>query len=250
MRNCDYRAACRIRDTEIAMEWKRNPFPGLKKGRRALGENILPYVEYDDQFTDYELQYWDRYQIGGKELVQEQIYSLKSLRWGDGNKRITSTKGDPAFIYIFERNPISWKIYRPLNNSNEKFRQWRIENVVEGLHQIHHAEIGMFVSSTKERTVCKKACPEILFLNPTGESSYIQIINRWQEIKPYAKRWIVAYDADDAGYLAGETLSNHIGIPFVDTRPLMKVKDFSDYIDKYKGNNTYPELRTLIHNLI
>ena len=250
MRNCDYRTACRIRDTEVAMEWKRRPFVELKKGRRALGEDILPYVEYDDKFADYELRYWDRYkEIGREDLVHQQIYSLKSLRWGNSKNQITSTPGDPAFIYIFNRNPISWKIYRPLNQSNQKFRQWGIENVVEGLHQIHPAEIGIFVSSTKERLVCCKACPEMLFLNPTGESSYIQIINRWPEIRPYARQWHIMYDADNAGYLAGETLSSHINIPNVDTRH-MEQKDFSDFIDKYKGDHSYNDLRTLIHNLI
>lgn len=250
MRNCDYKTACRIRDTEIAMEWKRRPFTELRKGRRALGEDILPYVEFDDNFTDYELQYWERYkEISAGDLIQQQIYSLKSLRWGNSGKQVTSTPGDPAFIYIFNRNPISWKIYRPLNQGGQKFRQWGIENVVEGMHQIHQADTGIFVSSTKERLVCKKACPEILFLNPTGESSYFQIISRWPEIKPFATKWFIIYDADDAGYLAGETLSSHIGIPNVDARQ-MKEKDFSDYIDKYKGNHSYPELRTKITNMI
>lgn len=254
MRNCDYRTACRIRDTEIAMEWKRRPFVELKKSRRAsLGEDILPYVEYDSNFTDYELRYWDRYkEISPEDLLRQQIYSLKSLRWGNSNKQVSSTPGDPAFIYIFNRNPVSWKIYRPLNQSGQKFRQWGIENVVEGMHQIHEAETGILVSSTKERVVCIKACPEILFLNPTGESSYIQLINNWSAIRPFARKWYIMYDTDAAGYLAGETLSAHlVDITNVDMREQLDGnKDFSDYIDRYKGNNSYNDLRTLIHNLI
>ena len=251
MRNCDYKTACRIRDTEVANEWMRRPYPGLNKGWKR-GDGALPYVQYDARFTDYELRYWDRYkEIGGKELLQEQIYSLKSLRWGNSKEVTTSMPEDPAFIYIFNENPISWKIYRPLNKGGKKFRQWGIENVVEGLHQLRQAETGILVSSTKERIVCKHAFSANLYLNPTGESSYIQLINNWPTIKPYAKRWLIMYDSDEPGYLAGEALSQHLAIQNIDMRNKLEGnKDFSDYIDKYKGNHSYLELKTLIHNLI
>jgi len=183
-----YYRAKQIAETEIARNYISNTFVPLKKGKR-MSEGIPPFVEFDENFTDYELRYWERYGISAEELLQQQIYSLKSLRWGDSTNKVISTVGDPAFVYIFNRNPISWKVYRPLNTSGQKFRQWGIENVVEGMHQIHEAEMGILVSSTKERVVCIKACPEILFLNPTGEGSYIQLINNWSAIRPFAKQW-------------------------------------------------------------
>jgi len=111
-----------------------NP-PGLRRGKVRSGD-CVPYLNWSEDFTDYELSYWQRYGITAQELLREQIYALRELRWANSPVKTMSTPADPAFLYIFNRNPLAWKIYRPLNTSNQKFRQWNIEDVIEGLHDL------------------------------------------------------------------------------------------------------------------
>lgn len=242
-----YYKAKAIAEGEFEREFLVHKLLPLEKRKRVGG---MPFLKWRE-LNDFELNYWNRYGITKEDLQREDIWGLESLQWGSGIKTISSA-GNPAFVYIFNRNPLSFKVYRPLDKDN-KFRQWSIDGVVEGSHILKQDnriyDVGILVSSTKDRIVCKKAFPDWLFLNPTAEGTYISLISRWMELKPRALRWCCMYDSDEAGYSGGEMISNHLSISNIDMRnKLNGQKDFSDYIDTQKGKHSYNELKTIINN--
>jgi len=225
----------------------------LKKSEYKDKSNMCPYLEYDSNFTDFELEYWGRYGIEKEDLLEENVFSLKSLRWAFSTNKTTSTPTDPGFVYIFRNNPISWKVYRPLvSDTKYKFRQWSVEDVIEGMHNFKPCNTCLGLSSTKERLVVKKALKSEKgygFLNPTSENSFINLVKRKKEI--VADRTILMYDADDAGYKASVSGATHLNCEYRDFRNrLSGNKDFSDYVDIKKGNHSLTELKDLILSTI
>lgn len=248
MRNVSYWEAKKIVEKEVRSAFFGKPQVTLKKGQRVQ-KGTLPFVQFSHDFKDFELEYWDRYQITFDDLKREWIYRLDSLKWiGQNEGRETvSTPEDPAFVYVFKRNPISWKIYRPLSAKKaNKFRQWNIEGVIEGAHDLPEKTDLLIISgSTKDRTVIKKL--NYHSINGTGEGSYVSFIKNKDKLKLLAKRIVVMHDADQAGAETSKVLAGHLGCEYRDMRgKLAGQKDFSDYVDKYKGNHSYKELNEII----
>lgn len=251
-RKHSYILAKKIIEKEIKQEFFGKDFTPLKKGQR-VSKGTLPFVEFSQNFTDFELDYWNRYQITEEDLKREWIYKLESLKWIGKNegKETLSTPEDPAFVYVFKRNPISWKLYRPLTPiKKNKFRQWNIDGVIEGAHDLpEKTDLLIITGSTKDRTVIKKL--NYHSINGTAEGSYVNFILNKDKLKLIAKRIVVMHDADDAGAKTSEVLAGHLGCEWVDMRgKLDGQKDFSDFVDKYKGNHSYKELQTIINNLL
>ena len=237
-------------EKEIPKYFRGKPVVELQKNKYNNKKDLCPYVEYDSNFSDFELEYWDRYYLAKEDLLAENIFSLKKLKWLNYSTETKSIAGDPAFIYIFDKNPISWKIYRPLNKEN-KFRQWNIDGVIEGMHNFKECDTLILNSSTKDRMVVKKALnnESYGFLNSTSENSFVNLIKNKSKLK--AKRIIAMYDADDAGYNASVKIAEHLDCEYRDMRnKLDGQKDFSDYIDKQKGKHSLNNLKNLISNEI
>jgi hypothetical protein len=238
-------AAKNSAERELKKYFANKPQVELLKSKHYDKKNLCPFVEYDSNFADFELEYWDRFSITKEDLVPENIFSLKSLKWLDTSKVIKSEPNDPAFIYIFKLNPISWKIYRPLNK-DQKFRQWNIEGVIEGVNEGVKLKDAIMLSSTKDRLVVKKALKgyNYDFGNATSENSFVNLI---QKKDIFGGRKLFVYDADDAGFNASVKCAMHLNGEYFDMRgKLDGQKDFSDYVDKQRGKHSYQELRSLL----
>jgi len=244
--------------------------------RQRPKRQTTPYIK-ERGYKDFELDYWARFDIDEKELLNENIHPLESMSWsGEGGKaHVVSTPSNPAFVYWWNRNPASWKMYRPLGDKRDKFRQDNIKGVIEGWHSMmatHELsskgkfDIMFVLSSTKDRLVVKHAFGNHIYyngINPKGESDYQDIVAHRDEIKAIADRVIILYDADDAGQKGSERLGLLTGFEYYpipkgflgkhynpNHDEMVNTKDFSDYVDIQRGGNSYESLLNLINNLI
>ena len=220
-----------------------------------------PYLA-GEEYLPFELQYWQRFEYTGSQLQYEDIYPLRKMAWNEGGQVIFESKPeDPAFVYWWNRNPLSCKIYRPLAQKRDKFRQWNVEGIIEGWKTLligYNTRNGkpfdiIFVSSsTKDRLVKKRAMgKECSAINPRGEGDFKDIVEKASVIKSMAKRVVCLYDADDAGYEGAKRMAELSGFEFYDTRnKLSGWKDFADMKDTTKGNLSYEFINQTITNLI
>lgn len=248
-----YYPAKKFVETEITRNYFGKSVVELKKASR-VGKGTLPYITWNDGYTDFEMEYMDRFSFTESELRQEQVYGLKSLHWvGDHVGREThSVTGDPAFVYLFRQNPVSWKLYRPLaKDITRKFRQWNIENIIEGGHTLPVAKQPLLIitSSTKDRLVYKHL--KHWSLNPSAESAYVTFIRNKERLKQLADRIVVMNDGDEAGFKTGTVMATHLGCENIDMRnKLGSWKDPSDFVDKLRGKHSYDELDSIINKLL
>lgn len=252
-----YKQALAYIEGEVRMGLLGQPPTQLK--RRRKGDSV-PVVLSGESYLDFELDFWHRFDFSENELHYEDIYPLRSMTYHEGGENVfQSIPGNPAFIYWWSRNPASYKLYRPLGDKRDKFRQWNIEGVIEGWNTMIKEYNGtpfdiLFInSSTKDRIVTKKAFKGeyVSSINPRGESDRIDLINKKDEINSLAKRVVIIYDADDPGYDGALMLSQLTGWEMVDVRgKLHGQKDIADMKDKTRGNMSYPEIKQTILSLI
>lgn len=255
--------AKRLIDKNISRQLTGKP---LKQLRMRPTRDSAPYIQ-DKEYENFELTYWNRFEISKSELLFEDIRPLKSLSWSgiNGEPNVRSTPSDPAFVYWWDTNPASWKLYRPLTNKRDKFRQENVHGVIEGWNSMTKSidgplDILFILSSTKDRLVVKHAFgdPEkINGINPRGEADFADIMQKAPEIKKLAKRVIIMFDADDPGFTGSKKLADLTGFEFYDFRDKLgfdpdrnKIKDFADFVDKYRGNRNYSELKQVINKTI
>lgn len=236
--------------------------------RRRADRETTPYIKERD-FLDFELEYWDRFDITKEELISEDISSVDSMSWAgkEGEAHVVSTPSDPAFVFWWARNPASWKIYRPLANKRDKFRQDNVSGIVEGMatwmndtvdniSKINDGKVDtLFItSSTKDRLVIKHAFPDRTkynAINPRSETGYKEIVDNLDVIDQWANRVVILYDADDAGYKGSQNLAKYTNFETYDMRgKLDGQKDFADFVDSQRGNHSYEELVNTITQTI
>jgi hypothetical protein len=251
-----YHDAKRLMEREVQFGMVGKPL--TKLSRRATRDTI-PYIKPAMEWRKFELDYWMRFQITQAELDREDIQPLGSLSWAGkgGGTHLASTEDDPTFVYWWNKNPASWKLYRPLSPKKIRFRQENVDGVIEGWNSLQRElegplDILFILSSTKDRLVVKHAYPSpwINAINPRGEADRVDIVNLVGEINNFADRVIILYDADDPGWAGAQTMSSLTGWECFNTMGVLPTKDFSDYVDTQRGGHSYNGLTELINKII
>lgn len=229
---------------------------------RSKPKHDRPPCVMGDTFKDFEIGFWNRFDFTVPELLYEDIEPLRKMSWTEGGEMVfESTPSEPAFIYWWNKSPASYKIYRPLSQKRDKFRQWNVDGIIEGWNSLIKEyerrnrvpfDILFNGSSTKDRMVLKKASgPNCSGFNPRGEGDFKDIVAKAPIIKSMAKRVVCLYDADDAGFAGASRMAELTGFEFYDTRAkLFGHKDFADMKDKTRGNMSYQDINNTILNLI
>ena len=230
-------------------------------GSLALGRNTIkkPKNNYElilnNYYNEGELNYWkSRYDIGEKELIAENIYSLRALYWTPGFISDSSTDMDPVFTYIYPQE--AWKIYAPLrkniNIANLKEaprgykRKWISKGISgveypDGYHllPLHKVDTIYICSSKKDSMVMKKLGH--YSLAQISESSIKRFVKKWDEIKLRARNFIVIPDGDNAGTKVADTFNKKLNIPRKNIIYPKGTKDPSDIVEQY-GYHTLGKL--------
>lgn len=250
------------REVQLGMIGK--PLTQLK---RKSFKDITPYIRTKERFSDFELDYWSRFDITEDELLREDIRALDSMNWAgkSGSNDLRSTPTDPIFVYWWNRNPSSWKMYRPLAPKRDRFRQENVDGVIEGWNsmikeykEVDQFDIMFITSSTKDRLVLKHALRHGLtekcsVINPRGERDRQDIIAQIDMIKQMSREQYIIYDDDPngEGWRCAQTLAAETGFEAIDISGAFDgQKDIADYIDKQRGNHSYDELVNIIKQLI
>lgn len=239
----------------------------LTQLRKRSMRDTTPYIKPKKYFDQFELDYWSRFDITEDELLWEDITSLDSMNWTgrSGSNDLRSTPTDPIFVYWWNRNPASWKMYRPLAHKRDRFRQENVDGVIEGWNsmvkeykEVDQFDIMFITSSTKDRLVLKHAVRHGLgekctAINPRGERDRQDIIAQIGMIKEMSREQYIIYDDDSTGegWKCAQILAAETGFKSLDVKGVFAgQKDIADYIDKQRGNYSYDELVNIIKHLI
>lgn len=255
-----YGYAKRIAYNEVSSGMIGKPTTVLK---RLPTKETTPYINSNSSFKEYEIKFWERFGISEQLLKDEGVESVSSMSWfgKKGDVHIKSTETNPAFVYWWNKNPASWKLYQPFKPKREKFRQENVSGIIEGWNSMIREYVSgvkfkvLFInSSTKDRLTVKAAYGDTTKyngINPRGEKDRQDLLAKKEDIDNLAERVCILYDADDPGYESSMILQKLTGWEAYDMRgKLDGQKDFSDYKDTEKGNYSQKDLVNIINKTI
>lgn len=254
-----YMKECNIQQARnLLKDLERMPPTSLKKNKplRIRHHDSIPLLKFRSINDGFEKNYWKNFGQDIAILEKENIFAVESLQWitSKGNSPIeTSVPEDPAFVYIFNKNPFSWKRYRPLAKDKKfKWLSWSIGDHIEGEFTCNKDNDLLLVwSSTKDRLVGKLFNYNII--NPTGEAAWKIISRRKDEFKN--KRKVIMFDDDDnmAGSKSARKLAEETGWEYIDMYGKLgfdnegkRIKDFARYFEFFGEN----ELRNLLNKML
>lgn len=225
MRGVNYYEAQKIVEREISpARIGREPLK-LKKVDNYRG---LPFITYREHNSS-ELAYWRKFHQSGYDLIYEKIFALDYMQYSDNSFKIQSYPNDPAFVYLFNKNPLKCKIYRPYNK-DYKFRMFNMDGIIEGWESMIRERENLdrpfsrlfITSSTKDR-LCWKKCCEIdeSTINPPSEKILREIVMKKNELYSLTNEIIVIFDGDETGREMARQLSEDLSGHYVDVTKLL-----------------------------
>ena len=186
-------------------------------------------------------EYWNKkYGISRKTLGECDVYPCEYV-WINNQPVYTYTKNDPAYGYFFghDENKIeNWKIYYPLRKRNRFISN---EACVEGIRNLKDSDTIVITKSFKDVIVMKQY--SIQAIAPHSETFLLpkEVIEKL-ELK-YENIYSLM-DFDRTGVTMANLLRKVYNIPplFITNGRFGTinhlVKDFSDYVERYKQDKT------------
>lgn len=190
------------------------------------------------KFTEEELAYWALYNITHKELVDNEVYSVKRVFLN--GSRYPIPEDELTFAYLFAGK--WWKIYRPhTDNKFNKFLTNVPNDFISGMEKIvDGCQIGVVTKSKKDEMVLSKLLPNVCSV----QSESIVAINK-TNIELLKSRCGIVYlnfDSDEVGVQSCKYY-NQFGFRWINcprgfyTPGNKQVKDFAD-LARYYGLQT------------
>lgn len=210
-------------------------------------DNTVIIVEKQN-FSIVDYNYWSQYYISLKLLLEYSISSCKRVfikRIKENNLVLFAEYSNINPIYSYRIND-KYKIYRPLHFSKKgKWLNTAKSGDIQGLTQLpSFGKLLIITSSMKDLLVLKVLGYAAIALGGEGNRIPAKILDylfaTFDEI-------LIFYDNDEAGINYSKKLSGEIGCNyFYIPTQYSDAKDISDYIKKYKIEQT----RCLIKELI
>ncbi len=200
-------------------------------------------------FQKVDYYYWRDYYISFKLLEEYNIKACKQvfLKTRDNQLVLFAeySKSNPIYCYNIDD---SYKIYRPLNST--KVGKWlsttKAEDI-QGMKQLPPCgELLIITSSMKDLLVLKVLGYNAIALGGEGNRIPAKILDYLYDS---FDNIIVFYDNDKPGIEYGKKLSSEIGSSYIHIPEEYKdTKDISDFIKKYKIEQTRCLIKELIEN--
>lgn len=160
-----------------------------------------PSIRYTSDYKDFELAYWAKRGITRERLLERRIYAFRGLFWGKFDAGISSTPTEPTFVYLYNDDPMSWKMYSPhaINRKN-KWKSWNTSIIpYEGVVDQSKPIVAAF-SSTKDAEVFYNNLPDNLkaitsVIAAIAEGNYKGILNELDK-SLHGKEIICIFDFD------------------------------------------------------
>lgn len=185
------------------------------------------------KFDTADLAYWNLYGITGKELKQNDVYSVRRLFIN--RERIPFSPTELVFGYLFDDK---WKIYRPLAEKKDKWLSNVPNTYINGLHKITNGCKNVVITKAKkDEMVLSKFLPYVLSVQNESEmsiskSNITMLTERCGSI-------FLNFDSDEVGVQACKYY-NQFGFKWVNCPKGYKkpdntaIKDFAD-LARYHG---------------
>ena len=205
------------------------------------------------EWNSFDGEYWfDKYGVSRGILNEYNIVPILYLYF-NGNCIYTYDYDDPAYgYYLGHKDRIEyWKIYYPMRPKGKKFHS--NGGIVQGIMQIKPANFGVITKSLKD--VVTLQALSVQAIAPASEGG---IVTK-KQIEYIKSKWnyiVSLMDFDDEGRNMARRLRREYNIPslfITDGRFHTfnfgnKVKDISDYRDKYGGEQTMKLVKAVIDN--
>lgn len=184
---------------------------------------------YTRKFTKADLEYWGFYGITEEILKENDVYSVSRLFID--RQRIMFPEGDLRFGY-FVRELGKWKIYRPLQNKDLRWRNNIPNTYISGMHKIDdNCKNVVITKAKKDEMVLSKFLPYVLSVQNESEMSISKanidmLLQRCGSI-------YLNFDSDEVGVQACKYY-NQFGFKWVNCPKGYKkpdgtaIKDFAD----------------------
>lgn len=189
-------------------------------------------------YQQYELDYW--YEIGVNEALLRyfNVYALKFLAFDD---RIAweSFPSSPAYCYDFGVN--RFKVYRPLDVDNDKFRGINNGKVIEGYDQLPPAGDHLIIHSALKETIAFRRAG-YLGCNSSSESNINILLKKLPELKQRFPQIFVIFDLDKTGLSRAEELyyrSNRVCKPIMLPKRFKEGRLLKDSTDIIRNTGNY-----------
>lgn len=221
--------------TKVKGELTKAPLILLDKP--TIKEDKIEYSCIIKEFDDYDLAYWQQYNIDLNILNK---FEIKSVKYVLRNNVInySSSKYNPIFAYY--NNNTLFKIYNPLGSS---FQKWRtIQAILEGYSKLEYKTNVCFITSSLKDTMCLSSLGFDVF-NLPSENSYKTLLPVINNLFNNFEAVYVYLNNDDAGKKFSRllTLEINTNLNYINNPSFMLEKDPSDVI-KYRGKNTLLEI--------
>lgn len=218
----------------------------------------IPVPEYSTDFTDYELDYWDRLRIEKDLLIEKRIYRLERIVWSNGNYREGSVEGNPAFVWDNSKDGdmSSWKSYYPLHPDKKKKWLSKIDTNVPGEGYFILPDLGdllIITSSYKDGLVLSNV--GYTCFNPSGESAWRKILKSDvnESLRKRFQRIVILFDGDDAGIKSANKFSEesgweaiHLDYPIIPYGGTIKGREYTKDVTEIVENYSYSKLLRLL----
>lgn len=206
-------------------------------------------LKYRKIFYRWEINYWKQYQITKEILLNYNVYPCEI--WCNNILWHKSSKEDPLFAYIFDKEKEIWKAYRPsaplLKRGNSQRTQKFFSNNVT-----HHVQGWEKLPATGEMCTITKSYKDVIVLSllnipaiaPHSESTFISD-EQLKELKQRFKHIYVNYDNDSTGVNNSLVFTKKYNLPYWNIpKSYTDCKDPSDVVKNY----SLKELDLIIKN--
>jgi len=182
----------------------------IKKGARRRNKQAPPIMYRETKFKDFELEWWDQYNICRKQLIDEYIYGSDGIKVKSG-VIFESSPELPAFIYDLNYfDPLkTYQIYNPECPKELKMK-WRLWADDESISQSYYTTLPeqgetFLLASSKKDMLCIKNSGYFSDA-PLSESNRFRFLSKYKDYDRRFKNKYILFDGDKDGLIYAKTL--------------------------------------------
>lgn len=216
------------------------------KNKNSLIKRVGKFtLHFREQFTKYELKYWNRYGITEEVLKDSNVSSLDGYAVISTNGKdylFQSETDNPIFVYTINKK--CWKMYRPFTEKRYRF-MWigekPADEYIYGWDKLLDKyegqppgsdDIIILTGGEKDLLCLKSLGYDAISLN--SETSKLSV-EKANMLKTLSSNIVIVYDNDSTGLRASKELADRHGfrnviLPEMKHEKLGRGKDVSDYV--------------------
>jgi len=191
-------------------------------------------------FTKTDDNYWMQFNIYRNVLKRYNVYPISHVWLNDNLMSWKYSETTPMYAYqIYNK----FKIYRPLNSTDEKWMSNCTVNNIQGYAQLPETgDLLIITKSLKDVMTLYSLGYTAVSANSENTLIPLKVMN---DLRQRFKRIVVFYDNDPSGQKGAKEMAQTYNVSTVEIPTSYKSKDISDFIKDYDKEKTLDLLQTL-----